>query len=108
MQPSLFNFLEDEVGELDEEQKLLVRVAESLELRQIAARYGWCGNERKPSSRLAIFKLLLMKHVWNCPETKDALGEVLEVTGVGVSGTARGRFPQTSAKNPFSSETMSQ
>ena len=76
IQPSLFNFLEDEVGELDEEQKLFVRVAESLELRQIAVRYGWCGNGRKPSSRLAIFKLLLMKHVWNWPETKDALGEV--------------------------------
>ena len=76
IQPSLFNFLEDEVGEIDEEQKLFVRVAESLELRQIAARYGWCGNGRKPSSRLAIFKLLLMKHVWNWPETKDALGEV--------------------------------
>lgn len=76
IQPSLFNFVEDEVGELDEEQKLFVRVAESLELEQIATRYGWCGNGRKPSSRLAIFKLLLMKHVWNWPETKDALGEV--------------------------------
>ena len=76
IQPSLFNFIEDEVGELDEEQRLFVRVAESLELRQIAARYGWCGNGRRPSSRLAIFKLLLMKHVWNWPETKDALGEV--------------------------------
>jgi len=76
IQPRLFDFLEDEVGELDEEQKLFVRVAESLELRRIAARYGWCGNGRKPSSRLAIFKLLLMKHVWNWPETKDALGEV--------------------------------
>ena len=52
MQPSLFNFLEDEVGELDEEQKLFVRVAESLELRQIAARYGWCGNGKKPRAAL--------------------------------------------------------
>ena len=76
IQPRLFDFLEDEVGELDEEQKLFVRVAESLDLRQIEARHGWCGNGRKPSSRLAIFKLLLMKHVWNWPETKDALGEV--------------------------------
>ena len=51
IQPSLFNFIEDEVGELDEEQRLFVRVAESLELRQIAARYGWCGNGRKPSNQ---------------------------------------------------------
>ena len=30
-----------------------------------------------------------MKHVWNCPETKDALGEVRVVTGVG--GIRHGR-----------------
>lgn len=69
IQPFLFNFLEDEVGELDEDQKSFVRIAESLELQQIATRYEWCGNGRKPSSRLAIFKLLLMKHVWSWPTT---------------------------------------
>ena len=52
IQPSLFNFTEDEMVELAEWQKLFVRVAESLDLRQIAARY------------------LLMKHVWNWPEAK--------------------------------------
>ncbi len=35
IQPFLFNFLEDEVGELDEDQKSFVRVAESLGLQQI-------------------------------------------------------------------------
>ena len=76
IQPSLFNFIEDEVGELDENQRLFVRIAESVELVRIAAKYGWCGNGRKPSSRLAMFKLLLVKHVWNFPTTKDALAEV--------------------------------
>lgn len=76
IQPSLFNFIEDEVGELDENQRLFVRVAESVGLERIAAKYGWCGNGRKPSSRLAIFKLFLMKHVWNFPTTKEAIAEV--------------------------------
>ena len=60
IQPSLFNFIEDEVGELDENQRLFVRLAESVELGRIAAKYGWRGNGRKPSSRLAMFKLLLV------------------------------------------------
>jgi len=76
IQPSLFGFLEDEVGELDENQKLFVRVAESIGLERIVAKYRWCGNGRKPSSRLSIFKLFLMKHVCNIPTSKDALAEV--------------------------------
>ena len=76
IQPSLFNFIEDEVGELDENQRLFVRLAESVELGRIAAKYGWRGNGRRPSSRLAMFKLLLVKYVWNFPTTKDALAEV--------------------------------
>ena len=76
IQPSLFDFLEDEVGELDDNQRLFVRIAESVELGRIARKYGWCGNGRKPSSRLAMFKMFVMKHVWNIPTTKDALAEV--------------------------------
>ena len=57
IQPSLFDFLEDEVGELDDNQRLFVRIAESVELGRIARKYGWCGNGRKPSSRLAMFKM---------------------------------------------------
>lgn len=79
IQPYLFNFIEDEVGELDENQKLFVHVAESIGLERIAKKYGWCGNGRKPSSRLSIFKLFLMKHVWDWPKTKDALAEVRRV-----------------------------
>ena len=36
IQPSLFDFLEDEVGELDENLRLFVRIAESVELGRIA------------------------------------------------------------------------
>jgi len=36
IQPSLFDFLEDEVGELDDNQRLFVRIAESVELGRIA------------------------------------------------------------------------
>ena len=76
IQPSLFDFIEDEIGELDENQKLFIHVAESLGLERIALKYHWCGNGRKISSRLAIFKLFLMKHVWNFSTTKDVLAEV--------------------------------
>ena len=31
IQPSLFDFLEDEVGELDDNQRLFVRIAEGVE-----------------------------------------------------------------------------
>lgn len=75
IQPSLFGFLEDEIGELDENQKLFVRVVESIGLERIAVKYHWCGNGRKLSSRMSIFKLFLMKHVWNFPTSKDALAE---------------------------------
>ena len=64
------------MGELDDNQRLFVRIAESVELGRIARKYGWCGNGRKPSSRLAMFKMFVMKHVWNFPTTKDALAEV--------------------------------
>ena len=64
------------MGELDDNQRLFVRIAESVELGRISRKYGWCGNGRKPSSRLAMFKMFVMKHVWNFPTTKDALAEV--------------------------------
>ena len=44
IQPSLFSLIENEVGELDENQWLFVRIAESVELGRIAAKFGWCGN----------------------------------------------------------------
>lgn len=75
MQPYLFGFLEDEVGELDESLRLFVQAAESADIGIVAERYGWCGNGRKPSDRLAIFKLFLMKHVLNLPASKEAVAE---------------------------------
>ena len=40
IQPSLFDFLEDEVGELDDNQRLFVRIAESVELGRISRTFG--------------------------------------------------------------------
>ena len=82
IQPSLFDFLEDEVGELDDNQRLFVRIAESVELGRIARRYGWCGNGRKPSSRLAMFKMFVMKHVWNFTTTKDEKTAAAELAAI--------------------------
>ncbi|MBP5511306.1 MAG: hypothetical protein J6Z49_10345 [Kiritimatiellae bacterium] len=52
IQPRLFGFLEAEVGKRDDNQRLFVRVAESVELGRIATKYGWCGNGRKPRTGL--------------------------------------------------------
>ena len=57
IQPRLSDFLEDEVGELGDNQRHFIRIAESVELGRIARKYGSCGNGRKPSSLLAMFKI---------------------------------------------------
>ena len=76
IQPLLFDFLEDEIGELDEKQMLFVRIAESINLELITLKYHWRGNGRKLSSRLSIFKLFVLKHVYNFPTSKEALSIV--------------------------------
>lgn len=70
VQPSLFGCLEDELGELDEEQRTFVRVC-SLALSGTSfSRYRWRGNGRPPASRERIFKAFVLKAVMNLPTTK--------------------------------------
>jgi len=70
IQPSLFACLDDELGELDEEQRAFVRVC-SLVLSEMSfSRYRWCGNGRPPASRARIFKAFVLKAVMNIPTTK--------------------------------------
>lgn len=70
VQPSLFGFLDDELGELDDEQKTFVRVCSWALAEQNFFQYRWCGNGRPPASRLAIFKAFILKAVMNYPTTK--------------------------------------
>ena len=70
IQPSLFSWLDDELGELDEEQKSFVRVCSWALSEQNFSRYRWCGNGRPPASRICIFKAFILKAVMNYPTTK--------------------------------------
>ena len=70
IQPSLFVCLDDELGELDEDQKTFVRVCSWALSEQNFFQYRWCGNGRPPASRLRIFKAFILKAVMNYPTTK--------------------------------------
>lgn len=76
VRPYLFDFPGEEAGGLDEEMKLFVRVAETLDIGRVASVHPWGGNGRRPSDRVAAFKLFLMKHARNWGTSKDAPGEV--------------------------------
>ena len=70
IQPSLFDYLDDEIGELDDDQKSFVRICSMVLKEGDFFKYGWCGNGRPPASRLCIFKAFLLKALMNYPTTK--------------------------------------
>ena len=73
IQPDLFGRIEDEVGELGESEKDFVRICTTALNSGRFAKYRWCGNGHPPSSRVAIFKMLVLKALRNFPTTKDTL-----------------------------------
>ena len=73
IQPDLFGRIEDEVGELGESEKEFVRICTTALNSGRFAKYRWCGNGHPPSSRVAIFKMLVLKALRNFPTTKDTL-----------------------------------
>ena len=73
IQPDLFGRIEDEVGELSESEKEFVRICTTALNSGRFAKYRWCGNGHPPSSRVAIFKMLVLKALRNFPTTKDTL-----------------------------------
>ena len=76
IQPSLFCCLDDELGELDEDQKTFVRVCSWVLDERNFSQYRWCGTGRPPASRLAIFKAFVLKAVMNYPTTKLLISSV--------------------------------
>ena len=73
IQPDLFGRIEDEVGELGESEKEFVRICTTALNSGRFEKYRWCGNGHPPSSRVAIFKMLVLKALRNFPTTKDTL-----------------------------------
>ena len=79
VQPTLFPSLEDELGELGEDERLFVKVAEELDLDAIIGRKGkwkrkWTG--RPPASATAIFKAFVFKAVFNFPTTSALVASI--------------------------------
>ena len=76
IQPSLFDSLDDELGELDDEEKLFVRVSSWALSEHNFSKYRWCRNGRPPASRISIFKAFILKAVMNYPTTKRLISTV--------------------------------
>ena len=73
IQPDLFGRIEDEVGELGESEKDFIRICSTALNSGRFAKYRWCGNGHPPSSRFAIFRMLVLKALRNFPTTKETL-----------------------------------
>ena len=73
IQPDLFGRIEDEVGELGESERDFIRICTTALNSGRFAKYRWCGNGHPPSSRVAIFKMLVLKALRNFPTTKVTL-----------------------------------
>lgn len=73
IQKSLFPYLEDEVGELDDKQRAFVSICELLIDDRAFSKYRWSGNGRPPCARLALFKAFVLKAFWNQPTTRATI-----------------------------------
>ena len=73
IQPTLFPMLEDELGELDESDREFVNVCTIVGDKADFAKYRWKGNGHPPTSRRAVFRLLLLKALRNLPTTNAAI-----------------------------------
>jgi hypothetical protein len=77
IQRYLLPFIEEEVGELTEKQRELVRVIELIDPVRFMSRFIWCGKGRPTDNRLSIFKAFVAKTVFNIPTTKGLREQVI-------------------------------
>lgn len=49
---------------------------ELVEIRRFLADQGWCGNGRKPHSRVAIARAFIAKAIWNIPTTRGLIDRI--------------------------------
>jgi transposase len=76
IQHSLFPWLEEELEPLSEKERQFIEIISLLDLVQYMKEFQWCGNGRKPKSRLNIMKAFVAKAVYNF-ETTEMLIEYL-------------------------------
>jgi hypothetical protein len=70
IQRMLLPALDEEIGPLSDKEKRFVKVCELARLDTTLSNCGWCGNGRKPASRLAIAQSFVAKALWNLPTTR--------------------------------------
>lgn len=80
LQGWLFPQLEEDIGVLDEKDRLVVEVMAMFDAAPLLAGLGWCGNGKPPYDKVAIFNALIMKAVRNLPTTKELVA-VLNASG---------------------------
>ncbi len=66
----LLPVLNEEMGPLSDKEKRFVEVCELARLDRLMENFVWCGNGRKPISRLAIDHAFVAKALWNLPTTR--------------------------------------
>ncbi|MGI6494837.1 MAG: transposase [Kiritimatiellia bacterium] len=76
IQSWLFPMLEDEIGELDEKQRLFVAVCELCAPQDHMGAYRWISNGCPPHDRLALCKAFIAKAVWDYATTRDLIDAI--------------------------------
>ena len=76
IQPDLFGHIEDELGILGDEEKEFIRICTVALDSGHFSKYLWRGNGRPPTSRISIFKMLVLKAQRNYVNTKETLKTV--------------------------------
>lgn len=76
IQQSLFPFLEDELGALDDKHKAFVALCEAVAPQEHMREYVWVGNGCPPKSRLALCQAFIAKAVWDYPTTRGLIAAV--------------------------------
>ena len=77
IQKWLFPVLEEEIGELTEKQRELVRIVELIDPGKFMSPFQWGGLGRPTDARLSIFKAFVAKAVYNFPTTKLLIESIL-------------------------------
>lgn len=70
IQRTLLPILNEELGPLSDKERRFVAVLEAARLERLTGCWGWCGNGRKPASRLKLAHAFLAKAHWHLPTTQ--------------------------------------
>lgn len=82
VQRMLLPVLNEEIGPLSGKEKRFVEVCELARLDTLLRNCLWCGNGRKPASRIAIARSFVAKALWNLPTTRALIDRLQHDTGL--------------------------